>query len=139
MNSHEDLISSIKEAHMELVIYIDQIQPLLRAYFQVKPRVRDMHIKLLAHLGRQNEMMFDELRFFYADDRPSLKIVEFLVHDLKDIKIKYLIYMEQHSGELADINAKSFPLDFTHISNEILARIKMEEEYLIPLLEKLPP
>lgn len=137
MNS-EELLTSLRTSHQEIVDSIDQIQPLLRSYSPAKARIREMHKRVLDHFGRQTGKLFDELRAFYKADREALKLIEFLIHDLKDVKIKYLVFADEHSGELSDVKARSFPKDFSGFSSAILGRIKIEEEYLFPLLEKLP-
>ncbi|OGX24539.1 MAG: hypothetical protein A3D10_08280 [Omnitrophica WOR_2 bacterium RIFCSPHIGHO2_02_FULL_48_11] len=109
-----------------------------RSYNQAKPILRGLHEQLLNYFARQDQKILDQLYSFYIDDRSSYKLVEFLEHDLKDIKIKLLIFYDKHTGEVADMNARSFPLDFQKFLQEIINRMNVEEEYLFPLLEKLP-
>ena len=94
--------------------------------------------KILQHLARQDKTMMDRLVEFYRDDRAASKMLEFLIHDLKDLKVKYLVFYDLHSAELTGGRPRSFPLDFTEFAKGILSRITIEEDYLFPLLEKLP-
>lgn len=131
------LIESFRNAHTTLLSSIDQVQMASRSYSLAKPSLRTLNAKVIAHLGRQDNQFTDKLLAFYAGDREASKMLEFLVHDLKDIKIKFLVFYDKHSGELADTNARSFPKDLAEFIDELINRIKMEEEYLFPLLKKL--
>ena len=68
----------------------------------------------------------------------ALKMLEFLSHDLKDIKVKFLLFSDRHSGEVLDLSARSFPKDLQDFMKEIIDRFNAEEEYLFPLIAKLP-
>ena len=133
----KDAVVSFKSGHQEIVGIIAQMQSALRSYPEAKPSIRKMNEILLAHLGRQDNIFFDKLNSFYQSDRQAIKMIEFLIHDLKDMKIKFLIFFDEYSGEMADRGSKNFPRDFTQFSSDVLGRIKIEEEYLFPLLEKL--
>ena len=130
-------VESFRSGHNSILHTVEQLQNVARTYLQAKPILRALHVQLLNYFSQQDQKMLDELYAFYVDDRPSYKLVEFLEHDLKDIKIKCLIFYDKHSGEVADLNARSFPLDFQNFLQEILDRMNVEEEYLFPLLEKL--
>ena len=132
------LVKSLRLGHNSLLHTIEQLQQVARSYNQAKPILRGLHEQLLNYFARQDQKILDQLYSFYIDDRSSYKLVEFLEHDLKDIKIKLLIFYDKHTGEVADMNARSFPLDFQKFLKEIINRMNVEEEYLFPLLEKLP-
>ena len=132
------LVENFRSAHATILSSIDQILMVCRSYAQAKPHLRALHQKVLAHLGRQDKELMDKLTVAFGDNRETAKLLEFLEHNLKDAKIKFLIFCDNHSGELADVNARSFPKDFQEFSEELITRIKMEEEYLFPLLMELP-
>ena len=134
----DDVIRKIKTAHRSILETIDQLQINLRNYHQAKPMIRELHLKLMAHFGQQDHSLFVPLKDYYSKERTSVKMIEFLEFDLREIKVRLLVFYDQHSGELGDTNASSFPRDFADFSGLILGRISMEEKYLIPLLEKLP-
>lgn len=130
-----DLIYQFKTAHQSIQVTIDQINSSIRSYNQAKPKIRDLHIKLLAHFGKQNDALFNPLAEFYADHRSSAKMIEFLRYDLKDVKVKLLIFFDRHSGEMGDVHHRTFPKDFIEFSKVLTGRIKIEEDFLLPLLE----
>ena len=135
--SHQ-LVENFRSAHTTILTSIDQILMVCRSYPQVKPLLRALHEKVLSHLGRQDKEMMDKLTNAFGDNRETAKLLEFLTHNLKEIKINFLIFYDNHSGEMADVNARSFPKDFQGFADQIITRIKLEEEYLFPLLKDLP-
>jgi len=134
----EELVSGFRVSHQAIVDIFDRTQLVARSYLQAKPFIREMEAILLVHFNHQDKELFDRLRELFRSDRESEKMIEFLTHDLKDIKIKFLIFFEKHSGEVLDTNWRSFPVDFLQFHREVLARIKVEESYLFPLIVKLP-
>ncbi len=127
----------LKVGHQGIVVAIDQTQPFLRSYREARSRIISLKEQLLVFLSRQDKRMFDELYAFHKGDRQSTKMVDFILHDLKDIKVKYLIFFDKHSGEVFDTSAASFPRDFSDFSAQIIGRLKIEEEYLFPLLKEM--
>ena len=133
-----NLITGFRLSHEILTDSISQIHQSLRSYNQAKPKLRDLYNNLHNHFARQDPKFYERLVLHYIDDRPATKMLEFLTHDLKDFKIKYLVFYDQHTGEMGGGHPRSFPMEFNEFSASILARVKIEEEYLFPLIEKLP-
>ena len=132
------LITGLKVSHQMLIEAISQIQLCLRSYAQTKPKLRDFYNVLLNHFSCQDHKFYDRLALHYVDDRQSTKMLEFIIHDFKDLKVRYLVFYDLHSAEMTGGHPRSFPIDFTEFSTHVLGRIKVEEDYLFPLLEKLP-
>jgi len=131
----QEIITRFKVRHQSIIDSLDQVQMLARSYVMAKPKIRELSEKLLAHFTGQNDELFEQLRQCHQLDRQALKMIEFLVHDLKDFKVRYLIFFEKHSGGMLDMSAKTFPKDLSDFARDIITRLKMEEEYLFPLLE----
>ena len=131
------LITRLKLSHQMLTDLISQIQLLLRSYNQAKPKLRELYKNLQDHFGIQDTKFYERLSLHFVDDRESAKMLEFLLHDLKDFKIKYLVFYDQHPAEMIGGHPRMFPLEFTEFAKNILSRITMEEDYLFSLLEKL--
>ena len=134
----DDGLRKFKTSHRSILETIDQLRLTLRNYPEAKPILRGLHQQLLTHLGRQDGTLFASLKNFYLSKRESEKLIEFLEFDLMEIKVKFMVFYDEHSGASEDSNARSFSRDFGDFSALIRERIKMEEDYLIPLLEKLP-
>jgi|SRR3989338_6923642 len=133
----KNLITGFRINHEILTDSISQIQLSLRSYNQAKPKLRELYNNLHNHFARQDPKFYERLALHYIEDRPATKMLEFLMHDLKDFKVRYLIFYDQHSGEMGAGHPRSFSFEFNEFANSILARIKIEVDYLFPLLEKL--
>ena len=97
------LIVGLRLSHQMLTDSITQIQLSLRSYPQAKSKLRELYNSLHNHFSRQDQKLYDRLSLYYMDDRPTIKKLEFLTHDLKDLKVKYLIFSacyitSKHSG-----------------------------------------
>lgn len=130
-------IKALRGGHDAIIEVISQIEPSLRFYNKIKPLLRELNALVLSHFTRQNDILYKRLEEYYAQDRPSLKILEFLVFDLKELKVNYLYFFDKHTGEMGDRETLGFPVEFMNFSRQILGRIKMEEEYLFPLIDRL--
>ena len=133
----KELLKNFKTSHQAIVNALEKVGSLSRSYGAAKPSIREMNDLLLAHFGRQDGEFFKKLLGFYKE-KEAQKMIEFLSHDLKDLKIQFLTSFEKYSGEMADQGSPQFPRDFTVFSRQVLARIRIEEEYLFGLLEGLP-
>jgi len=107
-----DYLKYFSQAHQALEEAIGSIQPFLRSYPEAKPRLREFGDLLLALFAKEDQTFFDTLYAYYKDDRPSTKMIDFLVYDLKEAKVNYFTFFEKHSGEASDTHARSFPKDF---------------------------
>jgi len=132
------LVESFRSAHRSIILSIDDIQISLRNYNQAMPKLQTFGSLLLAHFGRQNTETYERIRRCVEGNREGLKMMDFLEHDLKDIKIKYLLFAEKHSGDPGNVNERNFIRDFREFSSDVINRIKIEEDYLLPLIERLP-
>lgn len=133
----QQLIESFRLGHHSILRSLDEIQRVARQYNQTKPLLRNLHEKIIEHLARQDARMMKQLADFYHEDREVTKMLEFLAHDLKDIKVRFLLFYDKHSGEVLDLNSRSFPRDIQDFTQELSDRFSAEEEYLFPLLAKL--
>lgn len=134
----QQLVDSLRQGQRSILHSLDEIQRVSRLYNQAKPLLRSLHEKIVEHLARQDAKMMSQLADFYHEDREASKMLEFLAHDLKDIKVRFLIFYDKHSGEVLDLNARSFPKDIQDFTQELVGRFNAEEEYLFPLIRRLP-
>jgi hypothetical protein len=132
-----DRLSEFKLNQQIVVDAINNLMPYLRSYREAKPLLRALREALEVFLGRFDKQFFDQLYHFYDDDRQAFKMIDFLVHDTKDIKIAFLMFFDKHATDHWMQKNPSFPKDFMDFSGRILARIKIEEDYLFPLIKKM--
>lgn len=132
----DEALNYIRQAHETIVLSVDTIEQSIRNYPKIKGEIRHLQTKLLAHYSFQNANFYDRIKNMHQESREALKMVEFLTADLTELKIKTLLFFDMHSGELSDQKPKNFPYDFTQFSREITGRLKIEEQYLLPLLNQ---
>ncbi len=132
-----NVISRFRLHHQAIIDAINQVMMNSRSYMDVKPNLRSFREALLNHYSQQNEELWNWLESSYLSDREASKMIDFLMHDLKEAKVKFLIFFDKYSGEMGDMGSRSFPKEFSDFSKEIQTRLQIEEEYLFPLLEKL--
>jgi len=137
MANHSELITNIKFAHISLLDSIDQIKQTIRSYEVTKPKLRNLQEKLFAHFTQQKSDLYDQLTDSLKGDRHKTKMVEFLIVNLKDLKIRTVEFYDLHPADVLDLRPKNFPVDFLDFSGEIMARVKSEEDYLLPYLEEI--
>lgn len=139
MTAPHDLIPSFRRAHESILSAIDQVSVVARSYSQARAHLHELEERLLAHLGRQDKEFYKRLLDYYSEQREQKKMIEFLIHDLKETKVNYLIFFEKHMDtSVPAVAARNFPKDFAEFKESIINRVKVEEEYLFPLLQRMP-
>ena len=133
----EKLISSFRFGHQSILDSLEQIQSVIRSYPQAKPKISDLQDKLLNHLSHQNKNFYNLLSTCFQNDRQACKTIESLEKDLVDTKVQTLDFFERYPSDMTDHHSASFPLDFTVFSKFLKARLQLEQDYLLPLLEKM--
>lgn len=131
-------LKQLRASHRSLRHAVLQLQDYVRAYSRARLFFGEFEQRFLNYCDLQDRAFYSELEDRYAGNREKLKMIEFLLYDLKDTRIAYLAFIEKHPTQTNQSGARSFPLDFTAVSGRILARLQVEEEYLFPLLEGLP-
>ncbi len=129
-------IETFKKGHDSIYHSIDQIQLSIRSYPQVKTKLRVLEDSLSAHFSKQNSEFFEKLRKGCRDDHSSLRMIDFLEHNIKECKIKFLQFFDVYSKEMGGLGSPKFPLQFTSFCKDILTHLQIEEEYLFPLIEE---
>ncbi|MBP9853667.1 MAG: hypothetical protein KBD53_02230 [Candidatus Omnitrophica bacterium] len=80
---------------------------------------------IISHLSVQSPDFYRALFNHLKTERLQIKVLEYLEFDLKALRIRLLEFMEMPVKTFAEL------------SNDIVIRIKIEKEYLLPLLEIL--
>lgn len=137
-NGRAKLIQRFRKGHRAIADVVTQIQGVVRSYARVKPLLPVLDQVLINHFECQDDELFRELLDFYREDREAVKMLEFLIYELKEFKIKYLIFSDKYPGHMADRGSRNFPKDFAELTKAIVGRLQMENEYFMPLLEKFP-
>lgn len=128
-------LSNIQFSHIALLDSLQDIRFFVRNYQQVKPKLLDLQEKMFRHFNLQPADLYTALNEFNVGRREDLKILEFLDVDLKDLKVKTLVFFDQHRADQLDNKPGNFIADFNAFAAAVTARIKAEEKYLIPLIQ----
>ncbi len=140
----DDLIKKLKSGHQDILNGLEDIEKGVRegnltkgSYAKVKAKARVFQNKLLSYLGKQNFEFFQELELFFQGEHQELKMIEFLKKDLNDTKVQVITFFELHPCDMGDVNPGNFSKDFFRLGRDLIVRIKVEEDYLFSLLERL--
>lgn len=106
-----------------------------RSYAQIKPAVRDLQDHLLSHLKYSKQDTFTELKDFFQKDHHALKILESLEFHAKNFRIQVFMFFEEFPADLRDQKPVNFWGKFQVFSQETVAYLNIEKEYLFPLLK----
>lgn len=128
-------VNKITQGHRSIVAVVDQIQLVARSYSKARPKLRELSEMLSAHVSRQDEEFYDQLMRFHANDRQASKMLEFLTYDLREFKIKHLMFFDKYLEGFGEVAARNFSKDFREFVEAIISRVTIEEEYLFPLIE----
>lgn len=134
--SFSEILSEIRSNHLFLLDSLEKVEGVLHQYSQAKPLLRELEQRLLKHLGLQNAAFYDELLRRAIPASQDQKIIHSLKQDVIDLKVQFLTFFDDHPADMGDIRPRNVIQHFQVLSNNIMARIKMEREYLCPLLEK---
>jgi len=126
----------LQRGHAAILLTVSRLQDVVRSYSQSRPLLHDLYEDLLAHWEWQTADSFAALSSRHARDRTAVKMCEFLVHDLKDLKVAFLVFFDTHSGDFGDTASRRFSGEAVEFSRKITARVQVEEEYLLPLLRE---
>lgn len=130
-------VNALRLSHEAILNSLLSVQAVSRSYLQAKPALFEFNERIRAYLEKQDSEMYERLRAIFAQDREALKMLEFLEHDLRDLKVQFLIFSEKHTGDLANQSGRNFIKEFKGFADAVIARVKVEESYLVPLLVRI--
>jgi hypothetical protein len=133
----DNLSGKISESHVYLLSALDLIRQNIRSYAVAKPHLKNLQNLLLNHFEKQSKILYEELITFYSNDREKSKLLEFLTHDLKEFKIKTLVFFDAHSADMGDLKPKGIIPEFEEFSHFIIGRMHHEKKYLIPMVREM--
>ena len=136
MPSPAQYLTVFQKGQRAILVSVGDVQHSLRDYPACRTKLAVLLEKLLVHWKKQDESFWTALAEVFATDRPAQKIVEFLVFDLKELKVKYLAFEDRYLLALPGGERRTFPKDGKDFLQAVLDRIQMEEEYLFPLLKR---
>ena len=133
----KNLLTQLKFGHQAIIFSLDDLQQVVRSYNQAKPKLRALQNTLLDHFSLMKNDLYDFLRAQLQNDSQALKTIEFLDFDIKDIKIKTLVFFDEFPADMGDVHPVNFPKKFSDYTHELAAHLRTERQKLFPLLERL--
>ena len=134
--SMADTVLALESHHALILEHVDFIHRRYHIYRDVKPKISSLQQILLNHFALQTKELYAALTEFFENDREKSKLLEFLIYDLKELKIKTLGFFDEHPADMGDTRAKKFIQEFENYSDHLVSRIHHEKKYLIPFLEE---
>ena len=134
----DKLLQELKIGHIAMIEQIDQIHQVIRHYPDVKPKLRELQTILFNHFEKQKQKFYQLLTEYFLSDQEKSKNIQFLEQDIKNLKVKTLIFYDEHPADMGDIRPKAFIRDFQVFSGDLTGRMYDERKYLFPLIEAYP-
>ncbi|MEW5894677.1 MAG: hypothetical protein AB1650_02800 [Candidatus Omnitrophota bacterium] len=128
------MMNSFKTFHNEILSELNSILDVVRDYQKAFPILKELEKVLGEFMRLQGPKLYGALKARYSDDREAIKMLEFLEHDMNEMKLEFWSFLEEYSDHPAPIAIKNFPRRFLAFSERVISRIKIEEEYFFPLL-----
>ena len=132
--SFKESLQFLSQSHQLILETIDEIQPLLRSPVLAKIKMQALYLYLSKHFNRQDEAFLNEVKSLGQSGEISVKMVDFLVQDLKDLKVRLFIFSEQYLQGIISKKEPNFARDFKELMEDVVARLYVERNYLLPLL-----
>ncbi len=124
----------VRCVHADILVRIDRIRQCDHSYDLASPLLVDFYETLLNYVNLQVGPVYQDLCSQNFKNNEILKILEFLEHDITELRLEILQFYERFSPQTNPIQARAFPMEFRQFSSRIIQRIEMEEERLFPLL-----
>ncbi len=133
----ENPVESFHRGRETIMHSLVQIQALRNNYREARKITGECREKVYYYLGKQDGQFYAKITDFFCDNRPALKIVEFLVQDLKELKGKTFGFFEKYGVQNPFEQGRNFARDLREYQQALLERFRVEEDYLLPLLKRL--
>ncbi len=103
----------------------------------LQDRIPKLDEQMTGYFKAQGDEFYQYLNKKFSDNEQALKMLDFLTSDLRYVKAKYLKFYEKYGDTMSEVTWRSFPKEFNEFSREMMARLRIEKEYLFPLLDQL--
>lgn len=121
-------------AHMDILVRIDQIRQRGHSYGMASPLLAEFYEVLLNYVNLQVQPVYRDLGSRNSKNQEVLKILEFLEHDITELRLEILQFYDRFSDQANPIRGRAFSMEFRQFSDRIIQRVEMEEERFLPLL-----
>ncbi|HQP11527.1 MAG TPA: hypothetical protein PK470_02080 [Candidatus Omnitrophota bacterium] len=132
----QDDKNTFRLVHEALLIPMQNIQAQSRVFPEARKHFQDFSSAFIVYLTRQNDAFYSRLVTRCVADRGALAKIAFFREDLKEIKVAFFMFKEKYiAGVPRPLDIRRFPLESARFFDLVRARIKAEEECLLPLMD----
>jgi hypothetical protein len=132
-----DTAPEFHNRHQSIINALKKIEESMHSFTHAKACIHELQTHLLQHYMFQDDLFFEQLTLFFSQDDHTIKLLEFIKIDLHDKKVKTLTFFDKHSFDGFHIYPGKFMRDFDEFAKYTMERVRLEQERLLPLLEKL--
>jgi len=125
--------ASLESIHAVILSDTHFILDHARDYSRAVDALQALEQILAEYFAYQDDAFYDALA---SAEKTRSKMVEFLRHDIRDLKIDCITFMDTYTRDANLIRVRNFPKDFLALSKRIYERLMTEREYLLPLLPR---
>lgn len=134
----EALIEQLRRQRESILRSLLRLRSLAHHYREARKWTGGCREEVYLYLGRQGDAFYDHLREYYKENRPALKIIEFLIQDLKELKVKSFIFFEKYGADNPLEQGRHFVRDLREYQQTVEDRFRAEDDYLNPILQRIP-
>jgi len=137
MPNDKQLVADLRQGHLDLIEMLAYMESNIRSFPAIEPAILKLQNQLLNHLKLQNDQLIEDLSEYYGHDQEKKKMVEFFIFDTRELKIKVITFVEKFVGTKSEALIHLFPKEGMELAKDIRLRLKLEEDYLFPLIENV--
>ncbi len=122
-----DLIDELSTEHSDLCISFGNLERLDISSEESHQELQSLKASLLAHLRRENEELYPELREMAFNNLQLQRTLDWFIRDLARISAVLILFLDKYSEGGSSL---AFKRDFNRLNKIINALIKQEERLI---------
>ncbi len=135
--THENSIEKFRQRQLVVNQALLQLASFRHDYRSARQKTGECREMIYNYLKRQDEQFYAKLSDFYKENRPALKIIEFLTKDIKDLKVATFGFFEKYGTANPLEQGRNFARDLREYMQLLSNRFRLEQDYLVPLLKRM--
>jgi hypothetical protein len=132
-----DLIEAFHRREEMIMRSLLRLQALRHNYRAARLLTGECREMMYSYLKRQDDQFYAQMSQFYHDNRPALKMIEFLTVDIKELRVATFAFFEQYGVANPLEQGRNFIRDLRGYKQVVLERFRVERDYLMPLLVRM--
>jgi hypothetical protein len=134
---NENLVEVFRQRRDVVNHSLLQLASFRHDYRSARQKTGECREMIYSYLKRQDEQFYAKLSSFYQENRPALKIIEFLTLDTKGLKVQTFSFFEKYGTANTLEQGRNFARDLREYMQLLSNRFRLEEDYLVPLLKRM--